>query len=510
MKGYLGIDNGTQGMSVIFTDTDLNVLATGEASYGFVEGLPEGCFEQRTNDWDDALRRAMQSVRRQLGAERLEILSIGISGQMHGEVLVGDGGEALAPVRLWCDARNEEEGHALTAAFGTKVPKRATAARFLWTTTNQPEKAAATRHITTPAGWTAYRLTGEFHLGIGDAAGMFPIDQDTLHYDKAKLKQFDEMVNNNKVLPMESILPKVRKAGEDAGRLNEAGAALLGLETGIPVASAEGDQVAALAGSLIGRTGMVSCCFGTSVCANSVGDRAFHGVSPAIDHFCAADGKPINMVWLRNGTTFLNTIVESYGGVLPNEKNAFAAVMPELIGAAFDCGGLMALPFMNDEPGLQVSQGGSALILGWTPANATAGNVAKAALLSTMFNLKIGSNVLDKQGYPRTEIVLTGGLTKTPECGQILADVFDCAVTLLASADEGCSWGAAVMAKYRHLCCSQAYHDDWATFLDSVATEGNKRRFSPNPDAVPIYKKMFERYRKLIELQSQLQEIAVS
>jgi sugar (pentulose or hexulose) kinase len=353
-------------------------------------------------------------------------------------------------------------------------------------------------------------LTGEFVLGIGDAAGMFPIDPTTLSYDEAKLAIFDSLVSNSSVPPLAKLLPNVRRAGEDAGRLSEKGAALLGitwtLETIIPVAAPEGDQVTALAGSLIGKAGTVSCCFGTSVCANAVGDRAFAGVSSAVDHFCAADGKPINMVWLRNGTTFLNTMVASYGCVADNSgKDPFAIVMPELLAAPSDCGGLLALPFMDDEPGLDVSQGGSALIVGLNPENAGVGNVVKAALLSTMFNLRLGCAVLDEQGYPRTELVLTGGLTKTPECGQILADVFDSPVTLLASAEEGCSWGAAVLAKYRYLLAADsAYSTDWPAFLDSIAAQREKTRFTPNPDDVRAFKEMFGRYQRLVKLQPQI------
>ena len=91
------------------------------------------------------------------------------------------------------------------------------------------------------------------------------------------------------------------------------------------------------------------------------------------------------------------------------------------------------------------------MLAGLTSENSTPGNVVKAALLSTMFNLKLGSEVLDRQGYPRTELVLSGGLTKTPELSQILADVFETPVTLLESAEEGTAWGAALLAKYRHL-----------------------------------------------------------
>lgn len=506
VTGYLGIDNGTQGLSVILTDKELNVIASGESSYDFVDGLNVGCYEQRCEDWDRALHHAMSLLREKLAPRTLSILSIGISGQMHGEVLVNKAGNPIQPVRLWCDVRNEQEGHELTAKFAIKVPKRATVARFLWTVRNRCNSAMETAHITTPGGWLAYRLTGEFTLGIGDASGVFPINLKTFDYDKEKLARFDELVNNTAVSSLINLLPKIRRAGEDAGTLSESGAALLGLsQTGIPVAAAEGDQVAALAGSLIGSSGTVSCCFGTSVCANIVGDRPFSGVSPSVDHFCAADGKPINMVWLRNGTTFLNTIVQSYTNEtlthVDNSSNtSFDRIMPLLIDAPYDCGGLLALPFMDDEPGLEIAHGGCAMIVGWNPMNSNVGNVAKAALLSTMFNLRLGCAVLDDQGFARNEIVLTGGLSKTKECGQLLSDVFNVPVTLLCSADEGCAWGAAILAKYRYLRATQSdYHAEWSTFLESIATSLRKIRFAPNRSAVTAYNEVFVRYNRLLK-----------
>ena len=171
-------------------------------------------------------------------------------------------------------------------------------------------------------------------------------------------------------------------------------------------------------------------------------------MATGIDHFCAPDGKPINMVFLRNGTTAMNTVVEMFGR-LGAGGDAFAAVMPAVLAAADDCGGLVALPFLDDEPGLGVSRGGTACVIGLDGTNATPGNVAKAMLLATIFNLRVGSDLLDAQGFPRTEIVLSGGLTKTPALGQLLADAFNTPVSILDGATEGTAWGAALLAKHR-------------------------------------------------------------
>ena len=505
-QGYLGIDAGTQGLSVIFTDANLTIISSGEGSYDMLPGLDPECFEQQPADWEAALATAMGELRRKLTAlaVEMEVLAIGISGQMHGEVLTDATGEPVGPVRLWCDGRNEAEGHALTERLGAKCPKRMTAVRWLWTIRHRPEQAARTVHLTTPAGWIAQRLTGDWTLGIGDAAGMFPIDQATLDYDQAMLREFDAIADAVAVesLPGEALprlvelLPAVRKAGEDAGSLNASGAELLGLPQGLPVAPAEGDQPAALAGSLIAAPGQVSMSFGTSVVANSVGDRGFKGISPAIDHFCAPDGRPINMVWLRNGTTAMNMVVEMFGG-------DFATIMPQVLAAADDCGGLLALPFMDDEPGLGVSRGGTAMVIGLNDTAATPGNAVKAMLLATIFNLKIGSQELDQQGYPRSEIILTGGLVRTPQLGQLVADAFNTPVTILAGGEEGTAWGSALLAKFR----DDTLHGrapDWASFLASQQT-GSPTRFTPQPAAVATLNQVFGRYRQLVDLHSQLE-----
>lgn len=491
MTKYLGIDVGTQGLAVVLTDQNLSVLAAGDGGYEMVDGLAEGCYEQRPGDWEAALSEAVSTLGVDLGST--PIAAVGVSGQMHGEVLVDADGQAFGAARLWCDTRNQAESEELTELFGCKVPRRCTVARWLWTLRHHPERAAKVAKLTTPAGWIAYRLTGEWRLGVGEASGVFPIDQATLDYNASMMSAFDALVGDAAPRPLRDLLPEVRLAGQPAGRVTSAGAELLGGAEDALVAPAEGDQPAAMAGSLIGQAGMVSASFGTSVCANAIGDRAFQGVSPAVDHFCAADGKPINMVWLRNGTTFMNTVVNALiASAEDDDKSAFGRVMQSVVGAPADCGGLLATPFIDDEPGLCVAKGGQAAIYGLTPGNANPACIAKAALLATVFNLRLGVEVLDAQGYPRSEIVLTGGLAKTPQLGQLIADAMRTPVSLLASAEEGTAWGAAVMAKYRDV--AESGPDlDWPTFLSDHAAE-RAAFFTPDEATAAVLDGVYARY----------------
>ena len=145
------------------------------------------------------------------------------------------------------------------------------------------------------------------------------------------------------------------------------------------------------------------------------------------------------------------------------------------------------------------------MIVGLNAENAKPGNVVKASLLSMMFNLKLGSEDLDAQGYPRTELVLTGGITKTPELAQLLADVFNADVSLPESAEEGTAWGAALMAKFRDRSI-RGEASDWARFL-AEHNHGGGKRFQPIAANVERYNNVYARYKQLMNVQSQLDKV---
>jgi sugar (pentulose or hexulose) kinase len=141
-------------------------------------------------------------------------------------------------------------------------------------------------------------------------------------------------------------------------------------------------------------------------------------------------------------------------------------------------------------------------VIGLDDTNATPGNVAKAMLLATIFNLRIGSELLDAQDFPRTEIILSGGLTKTPALGQLLADAFDTPVVILDGAAEGTAWGAALMAKFRDETLA-GKGGDWAAFLQRHAS-GRPTRFEPRPQAAAVHGRTFARYKRLVAAHAQL------
>ena len=185
-----------------------------------------------------------------------------------------------------------------------------------------------------------------------------------------------------------------------------------------------------------------------------------------------------------------------------------------------------------------MKRGGTALIVGFNSSNNNNGNVIKATLISVMFNLLLGTKQVEEanendddndaeeeEETTKKEIVLTGGLTKTPQTGQILADIFDRPVRLLEAADEGGAWGAALLAKYYHECSSSSASsssatssssssssssspdpNDWLSFLKTIKAK-EEQVFFPHSERVQIYRKMLTKYKKLLKLQPQLDEV---
>jgi sugar (pentulose or hexulose) kinase len=126
-------------------------------------------------------------------------------------------------------------------------------------------------------------------------------------------------------------------------------------------------------------------------------------------------------------------------------------------------------------------------------------------LLATIFNLRVGSDLLDAQGFPRTEIVLSGGLTKTPALGQLLADAFNTPVSILDGATEGTAWGATLLAKHRADTLA-GRGGDWGGFLARHRT-GTPRRFVPRPAATRVFDRAYDRHRRLLAIHGQLDAV---
>ena len=233
---------------------------------------------------------------------------------MHGYMAFDEKGELLVPFRTWRNSTTGQAAEALTELFSYNIPQRWSISHLYQAILNGEEHVDQISYLTTLAGYIHWQLTGRKVLGIGDASGMFPINDKTHQYDETMVEKFGKLIED-KHYPwtLTGILPKILVAGESAGVLTEEGAKLLDesgkLQAGIPLCPPEGDAGTGMAAtnSIGVRTGNVSA--GTSVFAMVVLEDQLKAVYPEIDMVTTPVGSPVAMVHANNCTSEINAWV---------------------------------------------------------------------------------------------------------------------------------------------------------------------------------------------------------
>jgi xylulokinase len=248
MSHLLGIDIGTSGTKTLVCDQDGKVLATAMAEHPISSPNP-GWSEQNPEDWWQATCKATKAVLKKAKVKGVDIKAIGLSGQMHGSVFLGDGDRALRPALLWNDQRTAEQCAEIESKAGGRgalidlVANPAltgfTAPKILWVRKHEPKVYAKTKHILLPKDYIRFRMTGEYATEVSDASG-------TLLLDVVNRKWSDTLLNLLEI--DKSLLPSMHESCEVSGALNAQGAGSLGLIEATPVVGGGGDQAAGAVG----------------------------------------------------------------------------------------------------------------------------------------------------------------------------------------------------------------------------------------------------------------------
>ena len=321
-------------------------------------------------------------------------------------------------------------------------------------------------------------------MGIGDASGMFPIDSETLDYDKNMEEEFNSLIaDKNFSWRLRDVLPQVLCAGDDAGVLTEEGAHFLDptgtLQVGIPMAPPEGDAGTGMVAtnSIRIRTGNVSA--GTSDFAMVVVDHKL-GVHKEIDMVTTPAGAPVAMVHCNNCTSDINAWVELFSQFaaamgLDTDKGK---IFPLLFNLAMEgdpnCGCLMSFNYYSGEHITGLDEG-RPLFLRRPDSKFTLANFMRTHLLSALASLKIGLDILAGEEKVKIEKFYGhGGFFKTPNVGQnILSAAAGAPVSVMETAGEGGPYGMALLAAYLQWKCNgEALEDylDQKVFVDAKAS----------------------------------------
>ncbi len=494
MEYYLGVEFGSTRIKAVAVDGSYAVVSTGDHTWAS---------QYENGVWTYALDAVWDGLRDALGQleHREEIAAMGLSAMMHGYLAFDSDWNLLVPFRTWQNTMTGPAAAGLSELFRFNIPQRWSIAHLYQAILNDEPHIRNLAHITTLAGYVHFMLTGENVVGVGEGSGIFPLDYETLDYDRSMMEKFDALIAE-RGLPwrVRELLPDIRLAGQSAGVLTVSGAARLRglLPVGIRFAPPEGDAETGMVATnaVAPRTGNVSA--GTSIFSMVVLERPLEKVYPEIGVVATPSGKPVAMVHCSNCTSDMNRWVsvmrEAFDlfGLTPDSGEIYTKLYESALAGAPDCGGITVCNYLTGESVPHLDEGRPLVIRG-TDADFSLANFMRAHLYSTMVTLSMGMQLMEDEHICIDSLTGHGGLFKTPVVGQrLLAAALETPITVMETAENGGPWGMALLAAYMMNGAGKPLED----YLNAQVFE-SVRSSTLAPDPVDVAG--FRRYRRRFE-----------
>lgn len=507
MKQYLlGIDLGTSGTKTVLFDDAGKAIAAHTAEYPLYQPK-NGWAEQDPNDWWQAAVKTIQSVLQSSQIPAAAITGIGISGQMHGLVMLDENGQCLRNSIIWCDGRTADECREITEKVGaekliaiTANPALTgfTAGKILWVRRHQPDIYQRCRHILLPKDYLRYKLTGVFATEVSDASGMNLLDVPNRCWSKEimDILELDE-----------SMFAPVYESVDITGTVHAQAAELTGLTAGTPVVGGAGDNAAAAIGTGVVKAGRAFTTIGTSGVVFAHSDQVAIDPKGRVHSFCSAvPGKwtvmsctlaaGLSLKWLRD-TCCQQECAQAKSQELDPYilMNQLAQTSP--IGA----NRLLFLPYLMGERSPILDPDARGAFIGLSAIHSK-GDLIRAVMEGVAFSQKQCIEILTEMGVPTDSMMMCGGGARSELWRQLLTDIYDCPVKTSRASDEGPALGVAILAGV-------------ATGVFSSLEEACEKiviadtEHLPDAGATAAYKPYYQLYTKLYPaLKDSYQELA--
>ncbi|MGN0779678.1 MAG: xylulokinase [Aristaeellaceae bacterium] len=493
MKYLLGIDLGTSGTKTVLFDRNGQAMASATVEYPLLQPK-NGWAEQRPEDWWNAAVSTIRTVLAKSGVDAADVVSLGISGQMHGLVLLDEAGNVLRPSILWCDGRTQAECDEITATIGRErliqisanpALTGFTAGKILWVRKHEPEIWAKARHILLPKDYVRYMLTGELYAEMSDASGTNLLDVPGRCWSA-------EILEKLAIDP--ALLPPLLESADQAGSVTAAAAALTGLKEGTCVAAGAGDNMAAAVGTGVAVAGRAFTTIGTSGVVFAHSDTVQIDPQGRVHSFCAAVpgaytvmscslAAGLSLKWFRD--TFCAAEIEAAKemGVDPyNLMNPQAAQSP--IGA----NRLIYLPYLMGERSPILDSDARGAFIGLSAMH-TRRDLIRAVMEGVIYSQRQNLDILRGMNVVPETMLACGGGAKSPFWRQMMADVFGMPVQTLENS-EGPALGAAILAGV-----AAGVYSDIPTACEQVVRRNAPQL--PDAQASAAYEPFYQVYRGL-------------
>ncbi len=449
MRYAIGIDIGTSGTKTVLFDEEGKVIASATVEYPMYQPK-NGYAEQDPDDWYNAAVSTIKTVMEKSGAVNTDIVGIGLSGQMHGLVMLDRNCEVIRRSIIWCDQRTAKEVEEMNSRLGreklieiTANPALTgwTAAKILWVRNNEPENYAKCRHILLPKDYVRYKLTGEFATEVSDASGMQLLDVPHRCWSKEVCDALD--------IDM-SMLAKVYESCEVTGRITASAAALTGLAEGTIVVGGAGDNAAAAVGTGVVAEGKAFTTIGTS------GVVFAHTPKVSIDpkgrvHTCCAavpgewhimgvtQGAGLSLKWFRDNFCQAEKDTAKLMGV-----DEYYLMDKEAETVPIGANRLIYLPYLMGERTPHLDPDARGMFFGLSAIH-TKKDMLRAVMEGVAYSLRDCVEICRGMGINVSDMMACGGGGTSHLWRQMLADLYACPVKTVSS-KEGPALGAAILA----------------------------------------------------------------
>lgn len=440
MSYAIGIDVSTTATKAILIDVAGSVRGVAVSSYEYQTPRPLWT-EQDPALWWTATIEATRNLMAETGIDPSDVDAIGLTGQMHGSVLLDGDGDVVRPAILWNDQRTAEECDEIRRRVG---PERLieitgndaltgfTAPKLLWVARHEPENWARVRHVLLPKDYVRFRLTGYYAVDVAGGSG-------TILFDLARRTWSPEVLAALDIDP--DLLPPTFEGPAITGTLSPEAADAIGLPVGTPVVAGGGDQSANAVGVGAVTTGVVALSLGTSGVVFATTEGPAIEARGRVHAFCHAVPDRWHMMgvmlsaagslrWLRDalapGRSF-DELVEGAAEVAPGSD------------------GLFFLPYLTGERTPHPDPLARGAFVGLTVRHDLR-HMTRAVLEGVAFGLKDGLDLMTGTGLPApAQIRASGGGTRSALWRQILADVLGAEIVSVAT-EEGAAYGAGLLA----------------------------------------------------------------
>ncbi len=480
---FLGIDTSTTATKALLIDERGEVVGVAATTYSYETPRPLWS-EQNPSLWWDATIRSIEQLLKETGTAPGEIAALGLTGQMHGLVLLDEHGEVLRPAILWndqrtgaqCDQIRDRLGkERLIQITGNDALTGFTAPKILWVAANEPDIYAKARQILLPKDYLRYKLTGEYAMDRAGGAGTLLFDLKNRTWSEEVLAALD--------IPAE-WLPPTFEGPQVTGAISAEAASATGLAEGTPVVGGGGDQAAQAVGVGAVRPGVIALTLGTSGVVFATTESPLVEPEGRLHAFCHA----VPERWHFMG------VMLSAAGSLQWYRDTLAPEVDfdDLVSEAADISpgseGLLFLPYLTGERTPHPDPLARGAWVGLTVRHSRA-HLTRAVLEGVAFGVKDSFTLIQNAGLGAIEQVrISGGGAKSPLWCQIIADVLGVELVTVNTA-EGAAYGAALLASVG----ANAFESVPAACDAAIQITG---RTSPTTDTEQ-YQQIYPRYRAL-------------